>query len=660
MIRLLLLFMLLFFEQISFSQVGIGTTAPDAQLDIRSSNQTAPSAQDGILIPKIDAFPTVNPTSSQDGMMVYLTTTSGLNLPGFYYWSQTTSNWISIGGTHQWSLNGNSGTNPLSNFLGTKDNQSLIIKTNDTERLKIDNTGKIGVGGVNPTYPMEFKSIVGDKICLYNTGPSKSYGFGINNALLQIFSSNIGSSIGFGYGNSTSFTENVRFTGTGNVGIGTTNPFSKLHIKSNATGMTPNINASQVIEDNQYTFLNLLSNQESGVIFGSNGVSTSGGIIYSPATMPNSLQFRTDNNSTRMTISELGNVGIGSFKSDYPLQFATTLGDKISLYGGAGTHYGFGIQGNLLQIHSDLVASDIAFGYGTSGTFTENVRFTGAGNVGIGTPNPFSRLHIKTNPTGMTPNIYASEVIEDDQYTFLNLLSNQESGIVFGYNGVSTSGGIIYSPASMPNSLQFRTNDNSTRMTISEVGNVGIGSFKSDYPLQFATTLGDKISLYGGAGTHYGFGIQGNLLQIHSDLGTSDIAFGYGTSASFTEKMRIKGTGKVGIGTSTPASELEINGFTKLGSNAPAVKMVKLTGTTGATQGNSTFIAHGVSSNKILSVNVMVEYTAGSFVPPSYNGSIGYEYDYYITTTSVVIWTKSSNSSSILSKPIRVLVTYEE
>jgi hypothetical protein len=105
-----------------------------------------------------------------------------------------------------------------------------------------------------------------------------------------------------------------------------------------------------------------------------------------------------------------------------------------------------------------------------------------------------------------------------------------------------------------------------------------------------------------------------------------------------------------------------VNGYTKLGSgvSVPAVKMVKLTGTTSATQGVQTTMPHGVSSAKILSVSVFVDYALGSSVPPSYNGSAGYEYDYFVTSTSVVVWPKSGNSANILSKPIRVLVTYEQ
>ena len=71
------LLLLLFFTSIIVqAQVGINTTNPNAQLDIRSSNQAAPSNTDGILIPKVDTFPATNPTAAQQGMLVYLTTTS--------------------------------------------------------------------------------------------------------------------------------------------------------------------------------------------------------------------------------------------------------------------------------------------------------------------------------------------------------------------------------------------------------------------------------------------------------------------------------------------------------------------------------------------------------------------------------------------------------
>jgi len=871
---------LLFFIH-SHAQVGINTASPDAQLDIEASDITTPSNTDGLLIPRVNAFPAVNPNAAQQGMMLYLMITSGANAPGFYYWDNLTTSWIGISSTangdKDWYkvgttsapssiaddmfhdgkvgignatpssklhvMSNSSGMTPNLNAIATIESSgpaylnllsgdesgvlfgangnatnggivynpsalpnSMLLRTNgNVNRMVISNDGNIALGGFIPTLPLQFPSLLGDKLSLYGVagphygfgiqgnlmqihsdlvgsdiafgygssgsftegvrirgngnvgigiaapdyplqfktalgdkislygGTGAHYGFGIQGSLLQMHSSSVGSDIAFGYGSSAAFTENMRIKGNGTVGIGVANPQTKLHVRSGSTGMAPNPNASETIEDDDFTFLNILSNQESGVLFGTQGISTSGGIVYSPASMPKSLQFRTDNNLTRMTISDVGNVAIGNFKADFPLQFGggtgdkvsffggpgahhgigiqdyllqihggiasddiafgygtsaamtevmrikgngnvgigtsapafplqfkSSIGDKISLYGGAGSHYGFGVQGNLLQIHSDLVGSDIAFGYGSSGSFTEGFRIKGNGNVGIGLNNPQTKLHIRTNSTGMTPNPFAQTIIENNDFTFLNLLSNQESGVVFGSAGVATSGGVIYSPASMPNALQFRTSTNLTRMTISDVGNVGIGSFKSDFPLQFDGVLGDKISLFGGAGNHYGFGVQSTLFQIHSATVADDIAFGYGTSASFNEKMRIKGTGKVGIGTAAPTAELEVNGFTKLGSTAPAVKMIKLTGTTSNSQGGFVQVVHGLTSSKILSVTVLVEYSSGNSVPPSYTGSTGYEYDYYISATSVVVWNKATNSGNILSKPIRVLVTYEE
>lgn len=98
------------------------------------------------------------------------------------------------------------------------------------------------------------------------------------------------------------------------------------------------------------------------------------------------------------------------------------------------------------------------------------------------------------------------------------------------------------------------------RMNITQDGNVGIGTTTPGFPLNFPDKAGDKISLFGNTGAHYGFGIQDFLLQIHTDIPSSDIAFGYGSSASFTERMRIKGNGNVGIGTATPAYKLDVCG----------------------------------------------------------------------------------------------------
>ena len=93
-------------------------------------------------------------------------------------------------------------------------------------------------------------------------------------------------------------------------------------------------------------------------------------------------------------------------------------------------------------------------------------------------------------------------------------------------------------------------------------GNVGIGQPNPGFPLNFANSLGSKISLWGNSasGNHYGFGIQNNLLQIYTDSSFGDVGFGYNSSTAFTETMRIKGNGNLGIGTKTPTSKLHVVG----------------------------------------------------------------------------------------------------
>jgi hypothetical protein len=54
-----------------------------------------------------------------------------------------------------WALTGNSGTNPTTNFLGTTDAQPLVIRTNNTERLRVTAGGYVGIGTTTPSQRLE-------------------------------------------------------------------------------------------------------------------------------------------------------------------------------------------------------------------------------------------------------------------------------------------------------------------------------------------------------------------------------------------------------------------------------------------------------------------------------------------------------------------------
>ncbi len=82
--------------------------------------------------------------------------------------------------------------------------------------------------------------------------------------------------------------------------------------------------------------------------------------------------------------------------------------------------------------------------------------------------------------------------------------------------------------------------------------NVGIGNPDPSFPISFRDWSGYKISLYREGSNYYGLGIGNASMQLMTPHNTSDILLGYGRSAAFTENMRIKGNGIVGIGESNP------------------------------------------------------------------------------------------------------------
>jgi len=138
LIRFFLVCFLLNYTNITYSQVGIGTTnfSPGALLDISSDSK-------GVLFPRValmgtDDTTTIAPAATT-GLLVYNTNASGAGstavTQGFYYWNG--SQWVRLRSSDRyWGINGNN--NLLgSHFLGTTNNRRIDFRTNDINRLRI-------------------------------------------------------------------------------------------------------------------------------------------------------------------------------------------------------------------------------------------------------------------------------------------------------------------------------------------------------------------------------------------------------------------------------------------------------------------------------------------------------------------------------------------
>lgn len=116
---------------------------------------------------------------------------------------------------------------------------------------------------------------------------------------------------------------------------------------------------------------------------------------------------------------------------------------------------------------------------------------------------------------------------------------------------------------------------------------------------------------------------------------------------------------RFGIGVADPDAKLEINGYAMLGSDAPKIKVKKLTGTSAAV-GASVTIVHGLTKSKIIGAQALVSNNTGNRIPPNFTSVGNHEFDFFIDTDNVHVYCISGNSSNIDNNALTVLITYEE
>ncbi|MFH1429197.1 MAG: hypothetical protein ABIH39_05580, partial [Candidatus Margulisiibacteriota bacterium] len=297
----------------------------------------------------------------------------------------------------------------------------------------------------------------------------------------------------------------------GNVGIGTTAPAAELHVVGDAR-----------IYGNAAVTATLYTNN------------------FRPWYSSNDYSFNDSSGNGLLTIEQAGNVGIGTASPAEKLDVNGAIKVGVNAVGTAeGTMY-YDNTAHKMMYHtdSDWVTLD---GGGVSVTYNGSLWTANAGNayrasgyVGIGTSAPVDQLSILQSGSWGARITYAA----DGRY--LRMSSNQVQAFTAG-----DAGSLLY--------LNYSNGGN-----IIAGGSIGIGTTAPNAPLSFGNGMGNKIYLYDGT-DKYGFGVQDSLLQIFSGGSTRDIALGYGTSGSFSELMRIKGNGNVGIGTTAPLNMMSIN-----------------------------------------------------------------------------------------------------
>ena len=282
-------------------------------------------------------------------------------------------------------------------------------------------------------------------------------------------------------------------------------------------------------------------------------INYNGGAFQMRSTVGDPIAFG-ETDAEHMRIAPDGNVGIGTSSPQTRLHVDSSDGSGIRISRSAvATAYMqlFPAYSNVPTIMG-LGAGGLHLGYNSD---TSGIRISTDNNVGIGDTSPSAiRLSVVT-PTANHVGLQVENSNTADSFGM----------IVKGGNDANDY------------TADFRKRDNTSIMRILGDGTVGIGTGAPNGELEVNNTssggLGGRIVIRNGSSTSGSYcrlylsptandpEERGTLIQAENVDGNNNMAMVFKVSAgdSPAEHMRITSTGKVGIGTSSPAQQLHIS-----------------------------------------------------------------------------------------------------